>query len=877
MTDPGAPGAPEATVIAPAYNEEAALPEVLAALAPLRDAGIEVIVVDDGSTDGTAEVAEEMGFAVVRHDRNRGKAEAVRTGLASARSAKVIVIDADATYPVDAIPAMIRLLDEHDVVLGARTEGRAHIPTLNRLGNATLRTAIHWFSGFRSADPLTGLYGVRREHLIAMHLRSRGFGLEAEIGVKAARMGLRWADLPITYAERIGESKLHPIRDGLVISWTVVRTLFAGPRVRPAAGVGARLRPAPLALVASGVSIALITVAALVLLAMLGTTVAAIVDPTVPHTTTGMTPASLTLLAGVILWRLVTRWGRPGARMLGPVAAIAIAGAAAALAAAVLLAPALGIAANTPASTLVRSLIVVLCGLCLVAAPLAWPLARRARTIRDAIIGALRAPDGGVSLGEALALAGAVGVLALPVVRFLLLQPIFLFDEAIYASTARHWLEGQPNTGWSPHRSPGVSVLGLPAVPLESELGFRAVGLISGAATVVGGWALARRMGGPAVGAVAAVGIATIPAVTYNAGFFLTDVPSLAILLLLMLVAWTELEDRATPTRGLLWLAPIAAAAFYVRYGASVPIAAITLTAVLLWRRRLLRAWRLAAATLALFVLLLLPHLMQAALQTGSPLGIARMAQALASPAFPGEALSRYLAWIPGAFAGPVGDTLLVVGVVGLPVLAVVGRLRDRIGRALSFLLAPAVIQFLVLGWTALPNRRYVLLPMVLAIVAGTLVLGHLTRRFSQPSRQALAAATVLVTVVVGLSSVVGGLSGEARRARSADELVDAARLVARDAGGTSCAILGYPPPQLTWYSGCAVEHFALPPEEDRADLLVGERRYLMLSVDDHPWYPSGALRQAYLALAEDEPMAVVDDVPRGVPTLEIYRLDGAR
>ena len=153
----------DTTVIAPAFNEERALPSVLATLSPLRDAGLEVIVVDDGSTDDTALVAAQAGCRVVRLDTNQGKAGAVRAGLAEASRPKIILIDADGTYPVDAIPEVARLLDDHDVVLGSRTEGRGHIPALNRFGNAALRTIIQWFSGFGSADPLTGLYGIRRE------------------------------------------------------------------------------------------------------------------------------------------------------------------------------------------------------------------------------------------------------------------------------------------------------------------------------------------------------------------------------------------------------------------------------------------------------------------------------------------------------------------------------------------------------------------------------------------------------------------------------------------------------------------------------------------------------------------------------------------
>ena len=272
-----------ATVIAPAFNEERAMPVVLAALAPLRDAGIDVLVVDDGSTDRTAEIARQAGVRVVQLERNSGKAAAVRAGLAATSTDKVVVIDADLTYPADAIPEIVRLLDEYDVVVGVRTSGREHIPPLNRIGNGAIRTAVHWFSRFRSADPLTGLYGLKRAHLLAMKLDSDGFGLEVEIGAKAARMGLRWIDHPITYGERIGDSKLSAVRDGLVITRTLIRTLFGRPRLRPLPGREG-VAAAPLAVVAAVASIILLALAAISLTATTAISLAAVIDPAVPFT-----------------------------------------------------------------------------------------------------------------------------------------------------------------------------------------------------------------------------------------------------------------------------------------------------------------------------------------------------------------------------------------------------------------------------------------------------------------------------------------------------------------------------------------------------------------------------------------------------------------
>jgi glycosyltransferase involved in cell wall biosynthesis len=230
-----APG-PAATVVLPAYNEEMGLAVLLPALLALSLGRFEVVVVDDGSTDSTASLAESFGCRVVRHAANAGKGVAVRTGLTAARGEKVIIMDADDTYPVDAVLEIINRLDECEMVVGVRTLGRANIPLFNRVGNAVLTTAIRVASGSRWTDPLTGFYGLRRSALERMKLESNGFSLEAEIAMKSARLGLRVMDHPIVYRARAGASKLHPVRDGMRIAAMIfalgIRRLASGPARR---------------------------------------------------------------------------------------------------------------------------------------------------------------------------------------------------------------------------------------------------------------------------------------------------------------------------------------------------------------------------------------------------------------------------------------------------------------------------------------------------------------------------------------------------------------------------------------------------------------------------------------------------------------------
>ncbi|UCF94706.1 MAG: glycosyltransferase family 2 protein [Desulfobacterales bacterium] len=213
------------SIIIPAYNEEAALPVVLQQLSSAVDETCEVIVVDDGSKDNTAQVARELGFKTVVHPVNMGKGAAMRTGIDSAEGEHVIFMDADNTYPTEAVLAIAGLLEEYDMVVGCRIT-KSNIPVFNRLGNQVFGCIFRLIYKAQVSDPLSGLYGLKRKCLELMQLTSTGFEIETEITIKAARMKLKVKEFPIHYDERIGETKLDPVRDGLQILKTIGLLLF---------------------------------------------------------------------------------------------------------------------------------------------------------------------------------------------------------------------------------------------------------------------------------------------------------------------------------------------------------------------------------------------------------------------------------------------------------------------------------------------------------------------------------------------------------------------------------------------------------------------------------------------------------------------------
>jgi glycosyltransferase involved in cell wall biosynthesis len=204
------------TIILPAYNEEPALPTVLEDIFAHVDHDYEIIIVDDGSTDNTAQVVNQYPCRLIQHETNQGKGAAVRTGIKQALGKYIIVMDADATYPACAIPELVNLLTDYDLVRCVRQEGIENMPRLNQVGNRIFGWLMTG-SGLQAEDQLSGLYGLHRDMLQKMNLESDGFDLEAEISIKARVHQLSVTTLPIKYQPRLGEKKLHAWKDGLNI------------------------------------------------------------------------------------------------------------------------------------------------------------------------------------------------------------------------------------------------------------------------------------------------------------------------------------------------------------------------------------------------------------------------------------------------------------------------------------------------------------------------------------------------------------------------------------------------------------------------------------------------------------------------------------
>ncbi|GMR02888.1 MAG: hypothetical protein BMS9Abin20_1241 [Acidimicrobiia bacterium] len=213
------------SVVLPAFNEEEALPTVVADIrASVPHA--EIIVVDDGSYDATAQIAQDLGCVLVSHGHNRGKGSALRSGLGKAQGDKVIIMDADATYPASAIPRMVELLEDHDFVRADRLIDDSNTPYINRVGNGALGATLRTLHGLGPGDHLSGLYGFRAGVLEDLATEATGFDIEVEIGIKVKERALSVAVLPIEYLPRIGAKKLNPLRDGARILGRILRLVL---------------------------------------------------------------------------------------------------------------------------------------------------------------------------------------------------------------------------------------------------------------------------------------------------------------------------------------------------------------------------------------------------------------------------------------------------------------------------------------------------------------------------------------------------------------------------------------------------------------------------------------------------------------------------
>ncbi|MBA7596143.1 Undecaprenyl-phosphate 4-deoxy-4-formamido-L-arabinose transferase [subsurface metagenome] len=223
----------EVSIIFPALNEEETIGKIIDEV-PIeeiegRGYRAEIIVVDNGSTDKTREIAETKGARVIT-EPSIGKGRAMRTAFEAVSGDFVFMIDADFTYPATYVPRMLELLEGgYDVVLGSRLKGQREegaMSRMNMVGNHLLALLANFLYRTGVSDPCTGYWGFRRDVVKSLKLDAVGFELEANMLAEIARKGYRIAELPILYRRRPNQAKLGSLKDGFKIGLTLIRKRF---------------------------------------------------------------------------------------------------------------------------------------------------------------------------------------------------------------------------------------------------------------------------------------------------------------------------------------------------------------------------------------------------------------------------------------------------------------------------------------------------------------------------------------------------------------------------------------------------------------------------------------------------------------------------
>lgn len=221
--------APDVSIVLPAYNEQEAIGPVIAGIRAAMDPTgrlYEILVVDDCSTDATAERAREAGARVVRHGQNSGSGASRRTGTVEARGEIIVMLDADGTYDAATIPEMLRYFPEYDQVNGARTSEQGTMKPLRIGAKWFIRKLAEYLAGRHIPDLNTGLKAYKRSVMMKyLWVLPDGFSCVTTMTLAFLTNGHPVAYVPTPYYKRIGVSKFHPVKDTANYLSTVVRMI----------------------------------------------------------------------------------------------------------------------------------------------------------------------------------------------------------------------------------------------------------------------------------------------------------------------------------------------------------------------------------------------------------------------------------------------------------------------------------------------------------------------------------------------------------------------------------------------------------------------------------------------------------------------------
>ena len=199
----------------PAFNEA---PRIAPIIESARNLMPDILVVDDGSGDGTYAIAARAGARVLRHEQNRGKGEALKTAFASAIQGDydwLFTIDGDGQHDPNDLPGFFPLLNDYDLILGNRMSDAGRVPIIRRMANRISSAIVSVLSGTTVKDSQTGFRAYRVSLLRSLDLQTHRFDLESEVIIKAARAGFRIGHCKIQTIYAGEKSRFRNIRDSV--------------------------------------------------------------------------------------------------------------------------------------------------------------------------------------------------------------------------------------------------------------------------------------------------------------------------------------------------------------------------------------------------------------------------------------------------------------------------------------------------------------------------------------------------------------------------------------------------------------------------------------------------------------------------------------
>jgi glycosyltransferase involved in cell wall biosynthesis len=214
------------SVLIPARNEEESLASTVAAIEQHRALfkSMEIIVINDGSNDRTGEIARTLPVRLIEHEITQGYGASLKDGLRVATGELVLIADADATYPLEEIPRLAADIGEFDMVVGARTGERVHIPVLRRIGKWIVTQLAEYLSRTKIPDLNSGLRIFRKDIALRfLPMYPDGFSFTTTLTLAMLTNHYRVSFVPINYRKRVGKSSIHPVRDFLNFVILIIR------------------------------------------------------------------------------------------------------------------------------------------------------------------------------------------------------------------------------------------------------------------------------------------------------------------------------------------------------------------------------------------------------------------------------------------------------------------------------------------------------------------------------------------------------------------------------------------------------------------------------------------------------------------------------